>query len=699
MTKKIFAYATCVIWLLNPVIAIAEDLTGAVSPQKILITEIGAFEPAETEWVEIFNSDGAAIDLTGWKFFEDKTNHGISPARGDFLIESNEYAIIANKADAFMQKYSDFAGTVFDSSWGSLKEEGEEIGLKDSGGNFVELFTYPAVDSAAKDTSIERTVQENWTRNPISNSIGKKFEVTSIAPAAQPSETSAPPTSEPQILPTPTPQLSSPATIIPDPPSSFAPQPPANSPPQAIIQVQSGNLVAYGATTINFDGRASSDPEGDKLTFLWDLGDGGSSTSANPGLHKYDKPGDYIVTLSVTDSFGLQNTAHEYVHILAQPSGSPVGTSSLISSRTVTAPPPSPAPKTAKPTVVPTDLQIKELPDGSFEIHGYITFAPSDGVPTTSQKLIKLTSAPSKSATKKSTTKSTKTSTKTSTKKSKMAPKNGDLSADIKLTEIFPAPAADDSVGEWIELFNKGDNVVNLGNWMLADISKKDSPYLIPDTVLLKPGEYKTFPKSDTKISLNNTSDQIFLADFNGDIVDSASYEGTEKGLSYALTTISSTESLLANAGTALAKSADEKSWEWTDEKTPGVANPVLEKIEGTVSNLNSDGENSFEVTTANGTRKIKFSEDKLNPLMAQVTMGDGTTVSLKAKKEAGNDYELKTIDKVQSATSKPVEEKSPLVMWSIISLLTLSIFLNAPPLLKKLKDKWRAYCESRRHL
>jgi PKD repeat protein len=52
--------------------------------------------------------------------------------------------------------------------------------------------------------------------------------------------------------------------------------------------------------TVDFAGDASFDPDGQPLTFSWDFGDGGSSTSPNP-VHTYQQPGQYTASLRVSD--------------------------------------------------------------------------------------------------------------------------------------------------------------------------------------------------------------------------------------------------------------------------------------------------------------------------------------------------------------------------------------------------------------
>jgi len=141
----------------------------------IVINEIGAYESGDHEWIEIFNKGGEAIDLTGWKFYEESTNHGLTAFQGDLLIEPNEYAIIADVAANFLIDYPSFTGTIIDSSWTTLNESGEPIALKDSLGNIIETFTY----ISAPDYSLERSdynlsdyTSINWQEHLSGNTAG-----------------------------------------------------------------------------------------------------------------------------------------------------------------------------------------------------------------------------------------------------------------------------------------------------------------------------------------------------------------------------------------------------------------------------------------------------------------------------------------------------------------------------------------------
>jgi glucose/arabinose dehydrogenase/PKD repeat protein len=62
--------------------------------------------------------------------------------------------------------------------------------------------------------------------------------------------------------------------------------------------------------TVNFDGTGSSDPDGDPLSYAWDLdGDGAydDSSSARP-VWTYNSPGVYVASLKVADPLGASST-------------------------------------------------------------------------------------------------------------------------------------------------------------------------------------------------------------------------------------------------------------------------------------------------------------------------------------------------------------------------------------------------------
>ena len=59
--------------------------------------------------------------------------------------------------------------------------------------------------------------------------------------------------------------------------------------------------------TVNFSSAGSTDLDGTIVSYLWDFGDGSTSTAANPS-HTYTTPAKYVATLLVTDNLGAKTT-------------------------------------------------------------------------------------------------------------------------------------------------------------------------------------------------------------------------------------------------------------------------------------------------------------------------------------------------------------------------------------------------------
>ena len=84
-----------------------------------------------------------------------------------------------------------------------------------------------------------------------------------------------------------------------------------NRAPTAIIVCNQTKIVRYDI--VKFQGTNSFDPDGDPLTYLWNFGDGTTSTLPNP-VTAYTVFGEYLVTLTVTDSQG--QTSQTFLRIV-----------------------------------------------------------------------------------------------------------------------------------------------------------------------------------------------------------------------------------------------------------------------------------------------------------------------------------------------------------------------------------------------
>ena len=90
------------------------------------------------------------------------------------------------------------------------------------------------------------------------------------------------------------------------------------------------------------------------------------------------------------------------------------------------------------------------------------------------------------------------------------------------IKEFLPNPAGRDQEGEYVKLFNDSDRAVFLNGWKLKDAAGKTFEL----SGRLAAGQELVLPYSQTKISLNNSGEKLFLYDVSGKLVDELGYAG-----------------------------------------------------------------------------------------------------------------------------------------------------------------------------
>ena len=90
----------------------------------------------------------------------------------------------------------------------------------------------------------------------------------------------------------------------------------ANQGPQA--QLTASVRQGTAPLTVDFDASASTDPDGDDLTFDWDFGDGATVDAGAQTLsHTFETAGSYTVRLTVADPSGEEDIAQTEITVLA----------------------------------------------------------------------------------------------------------------------------------------------------------------------------------------------------------------------------------------------------------------------------------------------------------------------------------------------------------------------------------------------
>lgn len=126
---------------------------------------------------------------------------------------------------------------------------------------------------------------------------------------------------------------------------------------------------------------------------------------------------------------------------------------------------------------------------------------------------------------------------------------------DIIINEFLPSPAGSDADGEWIELYNQGEDKVNLLSWKLDDSEGGSKPYKFLSDFWLEGGMFYVLDRPESGLALNNTGDAVRLYNDLDELADEVEYGAAMEGNSYALE---------ANG-----------KWVWTSVLTPGSENVI----------------------------------------------------------------------------------------------------------------------------
>ncbi len=111
----------------------------------------------------------------------------------------------------------------------------------------------------------------------------------------------------------------------------------------------------------------------------------------------------------------------------------------------------------------------------------------------------------------------------------------------VVINEILPNPESVDWNGDgevtmddqWIELYNRSIEAVNIGGWFVDTDPGGGLPYRIPSGTVLGRGQFLVLYRRDTRIALNPSGGVVRLLDPGGRVIEEISYPAMEPDASY----------------------------------------------------------------------------------------------------------------------------------------------------------------------
>ncbi len=239
-------------------------------------------------------------------------------------------------------------------------------------------------------------------------------------------------------------------------------------------------------------------------------------------------------------------------------------------------------------------------------------------------------------------------------------------SDDLKIDSFMPNSEKGISM-EYIRLINTGETSVCLNGWSLDDVLEKGSKPFFIQSGGLDSGAIRTFRKSETRLSLNNSNDCVYLIDPNGEVQDFICYEKTHKN------------EIFTHEGGDWVPKARVKKTTTIKSKTPRhrFKRDTLSyqfKLPQFVQNVDLLGfdkdDSKIYVTLNHQDSAIAYNADAFDVEMVQL-LSDETSFSFNVRDDAKGDPELVSVDPMYPL----VELKDQLKISPLPSFLTLAVF------------------------
>ncbi len=230
----------------------------------------------EKQWLEFYNKSEEVVDISGWKLFingESEHRINLTSSTDSFLIQPNEFFVVAYDPDNFLSDYPSYVGKLYDSTWTYTLsgEVGKEIGLKDNKDNFI-WSGMPFTFSTVVSSSLERIDFEG----PVEDSSAWVENISSPTPGQR--------------------NYCLDNNCLP------------NQLPEAKIKINKDSFILPTQEMIYFDGSESSDPDGNIVSYDWTVN--GTSVSVSSSFYyTFISVNSFVVALAVTDDLGGVGTS------------------------------------------------------------------------------------------------------------------------------------------------------------------------------------------------------------------------------------------------------------------------------------------------------------------------------------------------------------------------------------------------------
>jgi hypothetical protein len=622
----------------------------------IIITEIQvASENGTTdEYVEIFNPTNNSVNLENWKIYKlTKTNTTTQHILLQFPTQTNikpqTYLLLAHQNYSSTSTVADF---IF--ADGETISNDNTIVLENSNDEIIDMVGYGNASVFETVVAPAPTANKNilriFTQNDYQDTNNNSTDFIKNNP-------------EPQ--------------------NNFYIPPPPNIAPIAIFNANTTSTLINNE--IYFDATSSTDDK-EIILYKWDFDDGNFDTNSTT-THSYSVSGEFLVTLSVTDSENKTATTSLYIFVnepeieiieapaqikinellpnpesgnewveFYNPTTSTINLDGwLLADNSSTG--------TLSGTINSLGFFVYEFSNAKLNNNGDVLtlFTPNlekiDDVfygdfggsvaPAKGHSLARLANGQDSDNNVQDfaeTTTPTKESSNIITREIEIqapapiyysAPSTNTQTEQtdtgkIVINEFLPNPTGSDTENEFIELFNADTKTINLNGWQLNDESAKRFTF---ENKILKSGEYITVYRSESGIALNNTGGEtVKLYNANVSLVDSINYnEKAKDNYSY-------------NRG--------EDGWFWSEDITPNNANakPMEKIVVLTIDTLKEAKTNELIKFDASDSQNID------TDFQFEWDFGDGTTsteifiehsfeyadlfiIKLKAKNSEGEEY------------------------------------------------------------